>query len=73
MKELPLDDKIKEFLDQLLPLVNAKLVCQEITIEEFSDSDADYWPKYALKHKHTIASKLTNILLSNNNQYILNF
>ena len=43
MEELALSAKIEEFLEQLLVLVDGfKMVRQEITIEEFSDSDDDY-------------------------------
>lgn len=42
MEELPLHNKIEEFLTQLLDLVDTKLVRQQVTIQEFSDSDDDY-------------------------------
>jgi len=42
MKELELHEKFEYLLDEVLPLVNAKRVRQEIIIEEFSDSDDDY-------------------------------
>ena len=42
LENLPLPNKIEEFLEQMLVLVDAKLVRQEIIIEQFSDSDEDY-------------------------------
>ena len=42
MDELPLPRKIEHFLEYMLPLVDSSLVCQELVIEEFSDSDDDY-------------------------------
>ena len=42
MNELELHQKFEYLLDEILPLVKAKRVKQEIIIEEFSDSDDDY-------------------------------
>ena len=42
MEELNLYEKIEYVLDDLFKLVGAKRVMQEVTVEEFSDSDEDY-------------------------------
>lgn len=42
MNILPLYSKIEHFLEEMVPLVNATIIRQEIVIEEFSDSDDDY-------------------------------
>ena len=42
MVELELHEKFEYLLDEILPLVKAKRIKQEIIIEEFSDSDDDY-------------------------------
>ena len=42
MEDLELANKIEYLLDEILPLVNAKLTKQETIIEEFSESDDDY-------------------------------
>ena len=43
MEELELYEKIEHVLDDLLPLIGGQRVKQEITVEEFSESDDDYW------------------------------
>lgn len=43
MEELELYQKIEYLLDELLPLVDAKRVKQVTVIQEFSESDDDYW------------------------------
>ena len=43
MEELELHTKLEHLLDEILPLVNAKRVKQSTVIEEFSESDDDYW------------------------------
>ena len=42
MEELPLSEKVEHVLDEILPVIGAKRTKQQITIEEFSDSDDDY-------------------------------
>ena len=42
MEELELYEKIEHVLDDLLPLIGGQRVKQEITVEEFSESDDDY-------------------------------
>ena len=42
LEELPLHEKIEYLLDDLLLVINAKRVKQQITVAEFSDSDDDY-------------------------------
>ena len=42
MEELPLYEKVEHVLDDILPIIGAKRVKQEVTVEEFSDSDDDY-------------------------------
>ena len=42
MEELELEHKLEYLLDELLPIVEAKRVKQEIIINEFSESDDDY-------------------------------
>ena len=42
MEELDLYEKIEHILDDLLPLIGGFRVKQEVTVEEFSESDDDY-------------------------------
>jgi len=44
MEELELHSKIEYLLDEILTLVGAKRIKQSTVIEEFSESDDDYWP-----------------------------
>ena len=43
MEDLQLSEKIEYILDDLLPLVEMSRTKQKIMIEEFSESDDDYW------------------------------
>ena len=43
LEELHLYEKIEYILDDIFPLVGAKRVKQQIVVEEFSESDEDYW------------------------------
>ena len=43
MEDLQLSEKIEYILDDLLPLVDMTRTKQKIMIEEFSESDDDYW------------------------------
>ena len=42
MEDLQLYEKIEHVLDELLPLVEATRVKQQVIVEEFSESDDDY-------------------------------
>ena len=42
MEDLELYEKIEHVLDDVFPLVNAIRVKQQITVDEFSESDDDY-------------------------------
>ena len=42
MEDLPLFEKIEHLLDEVFPLVSATRVKQQITVDEFSESDDDY-------------------------------
>ena len=43
MNELEMSKKVEYFLENLLGQVGVKVTYQEKAIEEFSDSDEDYW------------------------------
>ena len=49
MEDLQLAQKIEYLLDEILPAVGKSRVKQEIIIDEFSESDDDYWFKYNCK------------------------
>lgn len=43
LEDLHLFEKIEYILDDIFPLVGAKRVKQQIVVDEFSESDSDYW------------------------------
>ena len=43
MEDLQLAQKIEYLLDEILPVIGKSRVKQEIIIDEFSESDDDYW------------------------------
>ena len=43
LEDLPLHEKIEYMLDDILKVIDVKRVKQQITVEEFSESDDDYW------------------------------
>mmetsp|Transcript_22532 Transcript_22532/g.30159 ORF Transcript_22532/g.30159 Transcript_22532/m.30159 type:complete len:171 (+) Transcript_22532:1298-1810(+) len=42
MEDLQLYEKIEHILDEVLPMVGSKRVKQQVTVDEFSESDDDY-------------------------------
>ena len=42
LEDLPLHEKIEYMLDDILKVIDVKRVKQQITVEEFSESDDDY-------------------------------
>ena len=43
MEDLELCNKIEYLLDEIMPLVGGRRIKQEKIVEEFSDSDDNYW------------------------------